>query len=88
MLLFTVRPRPTAGAFLLGWALGVGAVVVGAVLVADLLDVAGTAPAWISWTRIVLGVLLVLYGAKQWMGRGGGEMPGWMRSLQEATPRQ
>lgn len=87
MLLFTARPRPTAAGFLLGWMLGVAAVVGVAVLLADLIEVSDTPPAWVGWTRLVLGAVLVAYGVKLWFGRGKrAEAPAWMRSLQEATP--
>lgn len=89
LLLFTARPRATAGSFLLGWLLGVGTATGVAVLLADLVAAVETTPTWVSWARLVLGVLLVAYGVRQWFGRGGeAEPPGWMRTLQDATPRR
>lgn len=88
LLLFTASPRAAGGAFLGGWAAGVAAATTVAVLLADVVSLAGTTPRWVSWTRVVLGVLLVLYGLRQWMARGSKDLPGWMLALKEATPRR
>lgn len=87
MLLFTGRPKPTAAGFLLGWMLGVAALVVAGVLLADLVEAFEAPGNVISWVRLVLGILLIGYGAKLGLNRGKrAEPPAWMRSLQQATP--
>lgn len=87
MLLFTDRARSTAAAFLVGWMLGVACVVTAGVLLADLVEFSDAPGGWISWTRLVLGALLIGYGGKLWLGRGRrAQSPAWMRSLQQAAP--
>jgi threonine/homoserine/homoserine lactone efflux protein len=89
LVLFSPRPRPTAAAFLSGWALGVGSATAIAVLLADLVELTDSTPTWVAWARIGLGVALVLYGSRSWLTRhGDAEPPGWMRSLQDAQPRR
>jgi hypothetical protein len=89
------RPRVNGPAFVLGWLVGLG--VVGAIVLA----VAGPAGAsksgspatWISWVKIVLGVLLLLVAVRQFRGRPRGEegegqpqMPKWMAKIDTITP--
>ncbi|MCU0266244.1 MAG: GAP family protein [Candidatus Nanopelagicales bacterium] len=87
LMLFTPRPRPTSAAFLAGWTLGLAAVSGGFALVADLLDDRAGTPAWAAWARIVLGLVLVVVGARQFLGRhGAAEAPAWTRSIATAQP--
>ncbi len=88
LLLLTPRALATAGSFLLGWAAGVGAVTAVAALVAEAVESSQESATWASWARIVLGVALVGYGVRQWVTRSdaSGELPGWMRSVQDASP--
>lgn len=89
VLLLTPRPRAAAGAFLGGWALGVGLVTGAAVVAADLVDAYGTSPRWVEWTRLVLGAALVVLGALRWRGRdAGGTPPAWLSGVKSATPRR
>ncbi|MEU8778066.1 GAP family protein [Streptomyces sp. NPDC048606] len=83
---FTPRARPTGGAFLAGWIIGVA---VPAVLCAALTSVLGFAShdrPWTAWARIGLGLCLVALGIRQWLVRHGKAAPGWMRLLSEAGP--
>ena len=44
-------------------------------------------PTWASWARIVLGVGLLVWGVREWVGRAGSdEAPAWMQSIEGATP--
>jgi len=87
LLLFTPRARASSSAFLGGWLLGVGAATAVFTTLSEVVDQSGPTPAWASWLRIVLGAVLVLYGATQWRGRGAeAEPPGWMRSIESAGP--
>lgn len=86
-LLSTPRPRATAGSFLLGWLLGVAAVTAVGVALADAVDLMDDSPTWVSWVRIVGGVLLLGYGLWLWLTRHRTrDLPAWMRALSEATP--
>jgi threonine/homoserine/homoserine lactone efflux protein len=87
LLLFTTRPRATSLAFLGGWFVGIGAVTGAFAFLADVVGSSGDSPTWLSWVRVVLGAVLVVYGVRQWTSRGASdELPGWMRSIQDATP--
>jgi threonine/homoserine/homoserine lactone efflux protein len=92
LMLGTPRARANGPAFLLGWAVGLA--VVGTIV----LVVAGAAGAsedaepatWVEVLKIVLGVMLVLLAVKQWRTRprrgAEGELPTWMRKVDEFTP--
>jgi threonine/homoserine/homoserine lactone efflux protein len=86
LLLFTARPRATAGSFLAGWLLGVGLACAVAALLASVVELAEETPTWVAWTKLALGVLLVVLGVLQWSKRGAEEDPAWMRALDDATP--
>lgn len=87
VLLLTPRPRAAAGAFLAGWALGVGLVTALAVAAADLVDAHGASPAWVDRVRMLLGAALVVLGIVRWRRRGG-PAPAWLQGVQAATPRR
>ena len=92
LMLSSRRAKVNGPAFVLGWLIGLG--VVGAVV----LSLAGSggasksgAPAaWVSWVKIVLGVLLLLVAVRQFRGRPHGDeapqMPKWMATIDETTP--
>ena len=91
-MLTSRRAKVNGPAFVLGWLIGLG--VVGAVV----LSLAGSggasesgAPAaWVSWVKIVLGVLLLLVAVRQFRGRPHGDeepqMPKWMATIDKTTP--
>jgi Sap, sulfolipid-1-addressing protein len=89
LLLLTPRARSNGLAFLTGWVAGI--VAAGAIL----LTLAGPAgasddgepAAWVNWLKLVLGVLLLLVGARQWRGRSQtNATPKWMGALDGFTP--
>ena len=92
LMLTSRKARVNGPAFVLGWLIGLG--IVGAIVLA----VAGPAGAsksgspatWVSWVKIVLGVLLLLVAARQFRSRprGGEEphMPKWMTTIDKTTP--
>jgi threonine/homoserine/homoserine lactone efflux protein len=87
LLLFTPRPRTTAGGFLLGWVLGIVVATTTFAALASLIEPRDETPAWISWTRISLGVLLILLGVWQWATRREkASAPAWMQAINDATP--
>jgi Sap, sulfolipid-1-addressing protein len=82
--------RP-AWAFAGAWVLSLGVVSTVVLLVADGADAStnGAPATWVSVVKIVVGLLLVLFGMRQWRGRTGRETepatPGWMRHLDNVT---
>lgn len=91
LMLVTPRARSNSLAFLLGWVVGVLAVGSIVLLVAG--AAAGNdapAPAWTSWVKIGLGVLLLLLAAKQWSGRprsgAAPATPRWMAAVDGMKP--
>jgi threonine/homoserine/homoserine lactone efflux protein len=92
LMLVSAKARVNGPAFLFGWILGIAGA--GAILLA----VAGPTDAsddgqpadWVSWLKLVLGVLLLLVAVRQWRARphAGEESPTpkWMGALDAFTP--
>jgi threonine/homoserine/homoserine lactone efflux protein len=92
LMLVTPRGRVNGPAFVLGWIVGlaiVGAVVLAVASGASASD-DGEPATWTSILKLVLGVLALLLGVKQFRGRPHGdaepETPKWMRALDAFTP--
>ena len=87
LLLFTPRARATSLGFLAGWVLGI---VVGTglfIALATAIEKLDEPPTWASWTRMVLGVLLLVLGVLRWRNRRAQqEIPAWMQSIDGTTP--
>jgi threonine/homoserine/homoserine lactone efflux protein len=91
LMLGTARARANGPGFLLGWIVGlaaVGGIVLVASGAADASDDSGPA-AWVSWLKIVLGALSLVFALRQWRGRPAPgaetELPGWMRTIDRFT---
>jgi hypothetical protein len=91
LMLFSRRARVNGPAFLVGWVVALGAVSAAVYALADAGDAAtsSTASDTISWGKIALGVLLLLFAARTWRRRPGpGEPapePKWMSGIDELT---
>ncbi len=92
LMLVTPQGRVNGPAFVVGWWAGLAVV---GVLVLSLSSGAGAtgdgAPAtWVSWLKLILGVLMLLVAARQWRGRPAGDeepaTPKWMGALEGFTP--
>jgi threonine/homoserine/homoserine lactone efflux protein len=93
LMLATPRGRVNGPAFLAGWLLGlavVGTLVLVASNGAGATDGDATPATWVSWLKLVLGVLLVLVAVQQWRGRpragDAAALPKWMRAIDTFTP--
>ena len=87
LLLFTPRPRTTTGGLLLGWVLGIVVATTTFAAVASLIESRDETPAWVSWTRIGLGLLFIVLGVWQWATRREkASAPPWMQAMNGATP--
>jgi threonine/homoserine/homoserine lactone efflux protein len=91
LMLVTPHGRVNGLAFIVGW--WVGLAVVGALVLSLSSGVGATsggAPAtWVSWLKLVLGLLMLLVAARQWRGRPHGDeepaTPKWMGALDGFT---
>jgi len=92
LMLTTPRARVNGPAFILGWLLGLG--VIGAIVLA-IADPAkasnsGAPATWVSWLKIVLGILLLLVAVRQFRGRPHDKeqaaMPKWMGAIDNFKP--
>lgn len=87
LLLFTARPRATGLSFLAGWSVGVLLATTVFVVLATFVEVSEETPAWASWSRLVLGAVLLVLGVSRWRHRSEKtETPTWMAALDDATP--
>jgi Sap, sulfolipid-1-addressing protein len=92
LMLTSRRARINGPAFVLGWLLGLGVV---GVIVLSLAGPAGATQsgspaAWVSWLKILLGVLLLRVAVRRFRGRPHGDeqpqMPKWMSTIDKTTP--
>ena len=92
LMLLSKRAATNSASFLVGWFIGI------AVVLSIVVAVSGTAtlttssgPATgVSWIKVVLGVLLLLVGLRDWRKRpkGGEEatLPKWLTTVESITP--
>lgn len=91
LMLVSHRARANGTAFVIGWFIGVFVVcALVALLAGSAADRSADAPTWLSWLKIVLGVLLLLLAVKDWRGRPTGDAvatpPKWMASIDSFSP--
>ena len=87
LLLFTPRATATTLGFIAGWVIGIVAATTLFVLVATGIEMREGPPTWASWARILLGLVLVVLGVRQWSQRHArSEIPAWMESIDGLTP--
>jgi threonine/homoserine/homoserine lactone efflux protein len=87
LMLLGPRPKSCTTSFLLGWVAGLGAATLIGMVLGDRIAVSSTDPAWLSWLRIVMGVLLLAYAAVVRFGRGRSkEPPKWFAGIQQMPP--
>lgn len=91
VMLLAPKAGATSAGFLLGWVVGVAAAATVCTVLAATIglgDSSGPSTA-ASWTKVVLGVLLLLLALRQWRGRpSAGEdepLPKWMAAIDRFT---
>jgi hypothetical protein len=92
LMLTSEKARVNGPAFVLGWLIGLG--IVGAIVLAIVgprgTSSSGSPATWLSWVKIVLGILLLLVAARQFQGRPRGDeephTPKWMTTIDKTTP--
>jgi len=87
LTLLSPRARTSSVGFLIGWVVGILAVIVALTAVSTILpERADSAPStWSGILKLALGVLLLLLAVKQWRKRPRAdetpELPGWMKKV-------
>lgn len=92
LMLTSRNARVNGPMFVLGWLAGLG--IVGAIVLAlagaGNASQSGSPATWVSWVKIVLGVLLLLVALRQFQGRPHGDdepqMPKWMATIENTNP--
>jgi threonine/homoserine/homoserine lactone efflux protein len=91
LMLATPRARSNGPAFIAGWILGLA--VVGTLVLLASSGVAseqGEPADWVSWLKLVLGLVLLAVAVKEWRARphddAEHEMPKWMETIDTFTP--
>ncbi|MGM0384477.1 MAG: GAP family protein [Actinomycetota bacterium] len=89
LLLLTGRPLANGGSFLAGWSGGLLVLAAAFTAAASAVELWDETPTWASWTRLVLGIVLIALGARKWVTGGGkAEAPAWMAALGGYSPAQ
>jgi threonine/homoserine/homoserine lactone efflux protein len=92
LMLSTPRARVNGPMFLLGWVIGLSVVGVIVLFASSGGNASenGSPATWVNWLKLVLGLLLVLLGLRQWRGRpregDAAELPQWMQTIDRFTP--
>ena len=92
LMLFSRRARVNGPLFLLGWVLALSVVSAVVYVIADEggASSSSTASDTILWGKVVLGVVLLLLGVRNWRSRPAPgeepEMPKWMSSVDTLVP--
>jgi threonine/homoserine/homoserine lactone efflux protein len=93
LMLATPRGKVCGPAFVAGWLIGLAVVGTIVLLVADGAGATssdGEPETWVSVLKLVLGLLLLLVGFRQWRSRPQGDteatLPKWMEQIDTFTP--
>jgi cytochrome c biogenesis protein CcdA len=92
LMLTSHKARVNGPVFVAGWLIGLG--IVGAIVLAISgpggASQSGSPATWVSWVKIVLGVLLLLVAARQFRSRPHGDeeaqLPKWMATIDKTSP--
>jgi len=92
LMLTTEKARVNGPAFVLGWLAGLAVVGTVVLLISGGASASndGAPATWVSWVKVVLGVLLLLVAVRQFRGRpkagGDPELPSWMARIDSIRP--
>lgn len=86
LVLRSPRPRPAGLCYLAGWLLGLFALAAVFLVLSGLIGGFDKPPPWAAWLRIVVGVVLIGFGAYRYLRRGRGHTPAWMAKLTGLSP--
>src|SRR6056297_1786001 len=90
LMLFSGRARINSVSFMVAWVAGIALVTTVVVLIPGLEADNSEASNTTGWIKLVLGVLLLAEGVRQWRTRPGPDddvaVPGWMATMDELKP--
>ncbi len=90
LMLFSGRARVNSVAFMAAWVTGIALVTTVVVLIPGLEADDSEPSDTTGWIKLVLGVLLLAIGVRQWRARPGPDdevpVPGWMAKIDELKP--
>lgn len=87
LMLLSKRAGSTSVGFAVGWLLGIIVATALFVILSGTVSTSDDGPSTtVSWIKLALGILLLVFGVKQWRGRGGEHAtPKWMQAIDEMT---
>jgi hypothetical protein len=92
LMLLSKRAGANGAAFLIGWFVGIAVVLSATVAIAGSASVGTSADptTGVSWVKVVLGVLLLAVGLRDWRARPKGDdapaLPKWLTTIESITP--
>ncbi|MFZ2509730.1 MAG: GAP family protein [Gordonia sp. (in: high G+C Gram-positive bacteria)] len=87
LMLLGQHARTTSVGFALGWVTGIVAVTVLLVYLSGAIAGDGGSHSQVAWLKLVIGVLLVALGVRNWRGRdGAATTPKWMSTIDSLRP--
>ena len=90
LMLFSGRARVNSVSFMFAWVAAIALVTTVVVLIPGLEADDSDPSSTTGWVKLVLGVLLLVFGVRQWRARPGPddevEVPGWMTKIDELRP--
>lgn len=86
-MLLGPRPRQSSIGYAVGWCCGIAFFTEIFVLISVFVSRIESAPRWLPWAVILLGIALLLLAIQRWTVRHKPQpLPGWMTALETATP--
>ena len=88
VLLFTPRPRPTSVTYVVTWIAGLTLATVVMSLLAGSIEGQQGDGRWGAWLKVALGLILIAFAVRMWLGRADKSTPAWLSGLMDAGPRE
>lgn len=85
LMLLSANAGSTSVGFAIGWVVGIVVAAGVFVLLSGSIGLSGGHRSSVSWIRIALGALLVVFAVRQWRSRGDTSVPKWMQAIDRLT---